>query len=184
MHMYIHVHVGMSACAFMQCMYAPEKPVTRPGRRCRLQYVTEDQRWLFSPLLLRTVRFAGVDEKPTRSVRHTAQSSAPPPPPCASHPQLAAHDALMRPFQALTDSCDEQPFNSLSEHPPPAHSHATRTLHSAPHAHTPPRTRGLGGGGRRGAKPGRRTRGTDCTRGVHTDLFPVLLKRRKGDAGV
>jgi hypothetical protein len=88
-----------------------------------------------------TVRFAGVDEKPTRSVRHTAQSSAPPPPPCASHPQLAAHDALMRPFQALTDSCDEQPFNSLSEHPPPAHSHATRTLHSAPHAHTPPRTR-------------------------------------------
>jgi len=99
------------------------------------------QRWLFSPLLFRTVRFAGVDEKPTRSVRHTAQSSAPPPPPCASHPQLAAHDALMRPFQALTDSCDEQPFNSLSEHPPPAHSHATRTLHSAPHAHTPPRTR-------------------------------------------
>ena len=68
-------------------------------------------------------------------------SSAPSPPPCASHPQLAAHDALMRQFQALTDSCDEQPFNSLSEHRRQHIPRDARTLHSAPHAHTPPRTR-------------------------------------------
>ena len=83
-------------------------------------------------LSLSSKQSASSADETARSVRHTAQSSAPPRPPCTSHPQLAAHDALMRQFQALTDSCDEQPFNSLSEHPPPAHSRAT-------HAHSTPR---------------------------------------------
>ena len=115
------------------------EPATRPGRRCRLQYVIFRGGCLALSSSAPSASLASTKSRRDRCA--TAQSSAPPPPPCASHPQLAAHDALMRPFQALTDSCDEQPFNSLSEHPPPAHSHATRTLHSAPHAHTPPRTR-------------------------------------------
>ena len=43
-----------------------------------------------------------------------------------SHPLLARHDATMTHIQALTDSCDEQPINSLSEHLA-ASTHTART---------------------------------------------------------